>query len=230
MATRQDHLVGITHQHWLQRWDEGKLGWHREQVDAILQKYLKQLTGDKESISILVTLCGKSLDLPWLCEQGHNIVGCELSEIAGKQLFEENGIPYTVTTVDDFKLFSATEKKLKFYAGDFFKVKASLVGTFDVIWDHNAFGAINPNDRSHYIEILTSLLVPHGRILLSNWEYDQSKRNIAPYSLNSSQIKEYFEGSYEVKLLERMDYNDSFFTKKFNFDWGYRPIHLLTLK
>ena len=201
-----------------------------DKVDAILQKYLKQLCGDKENISILVTLCGKSLDLPWLADQGYSVVGCELSELAGQQLFEENNIPFSVATVGEFKVFSATDKKLKFYTGDFFKVNAALVGTFDVIWDHNAFGAVSPNNRSRYIEILSSLLVPGGKILLSNWEYDQSKRNVAPYSLNSDQIKEYFGASFEVELLERMDYNNSFFTKKFNLDWGYRPIHLLTLR
>ena len=230
MATKQDHLIGMTHEQWTQAWDKGTIGWHKDKVDAILQKYLKQLCGDKESISILVTLCGKSLDLPWLADQGHSVVGCELAELAGKQLFEENNIPFSVTAIDDFKVFSATDKKLKFYAGDFFKVSASLVGTFDVIWDHNAFGAVSPSDRSCYIELLSSLLLPGGKILLSNWEYDQSKRNIAPYSLNSEQIKEYFGAQFEVKLLERMDYNDSFFTKKFNFDWAYRPIHLLTLR
>lgn len=231
MATKQDHLIGMSHDWWLDKWEQGMLGWHRDKVDAILQKYLKQLTGERESISILVTLCGKTLDLPWLADQGHDVVGCELSELAGKQLFEENNIPYSVSTVKDFKVFSATNKKLKFYAGDFYKLDASLIGPFDVIWDHNAFGAVSPDDRSRYIEILTSLLVPHrGKILLSNYEYDQSKRNVAPYSLNTLQIKEYFGSSYEVELLERMDYNDSFFTKKFNLDWGYRPIHLLTLR
>ncbi len=231
MATKQDHLVGVSHEQWTQAWDKGTIGWHRDKVDAILQKYLKQLCGDKESISILVTLCGKTLDLPWLADEGHSVVGCELAELAGKQLFEENDIPFSVTTIDDFKVFSATDsKKLKFYAGDFFKVNAALIGTFDVIWDHNAFGAVSPNDRSRYIELLSSLLVPGGKILLSNWEYDQSKRNFAPYSLNSEQIKEYFGTLFEVELLERMDHNDSHFTKKFNLDWGYRPIHLLTLR
>lgn len=225
-----DHLVGLSHDWWHQAWDKGTLGWHRDKVDAILQRYLKQLSGDKEHISILVTLCGKSLDLPWLAGQGHDVVGCELSEIAGKQLFEENSIPYSVMTVKDFKVFSATDdKKLKFYAGDFFNIDALFIGPFDVIWDHNAFGAVNPNDRPRYVEILTSLLVPGGKILLSNWEYDQSKRSIAPYSLNTSQIKEYFGSHFEVQLLERMDYNNSFFTEKFNLDWGFRPIHLLTL-
>ena len=228
--TKQDHLVGTSHDWWHQAWDKGTLGWHRDEVDAILQKYIKQLAGDKEHISVLVTLCGKSLDLPWLAEQGHNVVGCELSEIAGKQLFEENNIPYSVTTEKDFKVFSATDgRKLKFYVGDFYKVETSLVGMFDIIWDHNAFGAVSPDDRSRYVEILTSLLVPYGKILLSNWEYDQSKRNCAPYSLNTAQIKGYFGNSFDVKLLERIDSNNSIFTEKFNLDWAFRPIHLLTL-
>ena len=181
MATKQDHLVGMSHDQWIQAWDKGTIGWHQDKVDSILQKYLKQLCGDKENISILVTLCGKSLDLPWLADQGHSVVGCELSELAGQQLFEENNIPFSVATVGEFKVFSATDKNLKFYTGDFFKVNAALVGTFDVIWDHHAFGAVSPNNRSRYVEILSSLLVPGGKILLSNWEYDQSKRNVAPF-------------------------------------------------
>ena len=231
MATKQDHLIGMRHDQWFQYWDEGTIGWHRDKVDAILQKYLKQLCGSKEeSISILVTLCGKSLDLPWLADQGHSVVGCELIELGGKQLFEENNIPFSVSTIGDFKVFSASDKKLKLFIGDFFKITTSLTGKFDAIWDHNAFGAVNPDDRSRYVEILSSLLVPAGKILLSHYEYDQSKRNIAPYSLNSEQIKGYFGEKFEVELLERIDCNNSIFTRKFNLDWGYRPIHLLTLR
>ena len=231
MVTKRDHLIGVTQAEWTQYWNEGTIGWHRNKVDAFLQKYLKQLCGSKEeSISILVTLCGKSLDLPWLADQGHNVVGCELSELAGKQLFEESNIPFSVLPVGDFKVFSATDKNLKLFIGDFYKITASLTGKFDAIWDHNAFLAINPDDRLRYVEILGSLLVPGGRVLLSTWEYDQSKRNVAPYSLNSEQIKEYFAGMFEVELLERKDYSGTLFTRKFNLDWAYRPIHLLTLR
>ena len=221
--TKQDHLVGLSHDWWRMAWAKGTISWHRDKVDAILQKYLKRLTGDKKHISILVTLCGKSLDLPWLADQGHNVVGCELSEIAGKQLFEENGIPYSVMSVNDFKVFSATDdRKLKFYAGDFCNMDASLIGPVDAIWDHMAFGSVSPNDRPSYVEILASLLVPSGKILLSNWEYDQSKWKVSPYSLNTTQIKEYFGNCFDVKLLERLDYNNSFFTKKLTLDWAYR--------
>ena len=63
----------------------------------LIQKNLHLLTSGRTKISILVTLCGKSLDLLWLCEQGHDVVGVELSEIAVKQLFEENGIPHSIS-------------------------------------------------------------------------------------------------------------------------------------
>ena len=43
-----------------------------------------------------MTLCGKSLDLVWLSQQGHNVVGVEISNLAAEQLFEENGIAYSV--------------------------------------------------------------------------------------------------------------------------------------
>ena len=68
-----------------------------EHFVTILQNHLHLLTSGRAKISILVTLCGKSLDLPWLCEQGHDVVGVELSAVAAKQLFEENNIPYSVS-------------------------------------------------------------------------------------------------------------------------------------
>ncbi len=59
------------------------------------QNHVGLLTQDRPSISILVPLCGKSLDLHWLYQHGHSVVGVELSGLAAKQFFEENGIQYT---------------------------------------------------------------------------------------------------------------------------------------
>ena len=53
------------------------------------------MVGDRAAASILVTLCGKTMDIPWLCGRGCSVTGVELSPIAVQQLFEENDIPYT---------------------------------------------------------------------------------------------------------------------------------------
>ena len=49
-------------------------------------------------LSVLVTMCGKSVDLLWLCNRGHSVTGVELSPIAMSQFFKENSIPHTVTS------------------------------------------------------------------------------------------------------------------------------------
>ena len=55
--------------------------------------------GCNGGLSILVTMCGKSVDLLWLCERGHSVIGIEISPIAVGQLFTDNSIPVTITGV-----------------------------------------------------------------------------------------------------------------------------------
>ncbi len=44
---------------------------------------------------VFVPLCGKSIDMLWLVQQGFAVTGCEISELAVEQFFTENSIPYT---------------------------------------------------------------------------------------------------------------------------------------
>ena len=48
---------------------------------------------------MLVTMCGRSVDLKWLCSRGHSVTGVELSPLAVEQYFKGNSIPHTVTGV-----------------------------------------------------------------------------------------------------------------------------------
>ena len=199
-------LVGATHDFWKDKWEKGTTSWQRDSVDAYLQKYIKLLTGEKPNASILVTLCGKSLDLPWLCDQGYKVTGVEISELAVKQLFEENGIPYSIADKESFKVFSATDhRNLTVYVGDFYAISPDLAGVFDAIWDHNALGAINPEDRTNYTAKLRSLLKADGNILLSAFEYNQAERPTCPFSVPNSLVKKLFQDHFDIELLEKDD-------------------------
>ena len=217
-------------QEWTEKWEKGTTSWHREKVDDRLKKHLNQLTNGRPNISILVTWCGKSLDLAWLCSEGHNVVGIELSEIAAKQFFSENSIPFSITKEREFIVYQATDRKLKFIVGDFYNVTPEVTETFEAIWDHNAFGAVYPTDRKQYISLLITLLKPGGRILLSNWEYGENKRDKAPFSLSAELIKSLFEESFTTELLDKSEEYSEYFIKKFNVDWGYELLHLLSHK
>ena len=74
-------------------WEQGRVKFHKVSVDDRLKRYINDLTGGKADVPVLVTWCGKSLDVPWLCSKGYNTVGVELTEVGVKQLFQENNIP-----------------------------------------------------------------------------------------------------------------------------------------
>lgn len=66
---------------------------------SYVQKHAGLVGIDKSGpLSVLVTLCGKTLDLLWLCEQGHEVTGVELVEVAAKEFFEENNVAYSVSS------------------------------------------------------------------------------------------------------------------------------------
>ena len=60
------------------------------------KKHMDLMLGGGSDLSVLVTMCGKSVDLLWLCSRGHSVTGVELSSIAVRQLFQESSIPHTV--------------------------------------------------------------------------------------------------------------------------------------
>ena len=63
-----------------------------------MQKRIDLLeNGCKSGLSVLVPMCGKTVDLHWLCARGHAVTGVELSPIAVHQIFTDNSIPFEVT-------------------------------------------------------------------------------------------------------------------------------------
>ena len=71
----------MTTEFWLESWKNNKIGFHQQAINSHLLSFWQQLNIALTS-SVFVPLCGKSLDLLWLSEQGHNVIGIEISELA----------------------------------------------------------------------------------------------------------------------------------------------------
>lgn len=54
---------------WHKRWSSNQIGFHLPEVNPYLQRFWPQL-GLAQGSRVLVPLCGKSLDLLWLADQG----------------------------------------------------------------------------------------------------------------------------------------------------------------
>ena len=89
---------------WLEYWENNEINWHSDAVTEELEAHLgllKLKPGDK----VFVPLCGKSIDMTYLLNQGFSVIGVELSEIGIKQFFLENGLDFTITQIDEFDIY-----------------------------------------------------------------------------------------------------------------------------
>ncbi len=59
---------------WLKKWESNEIGFHQETVNEMLKACWPEV-GAPAGGSVLVPLCGKSLDMCWLAGQGHRVVG-----------------------------------------------------------------------------------------------------------------------------------------------------------
>ena len=184
---------------WVTRWREGRIQFHVDKVNPILDRYVDRLLPEGFG-RVLVPLCGKSLDLGWLVEHGHEVVGVELVEKAVEDLFNGIGGSPTISTQDVFQ--SWRSDGLEVLVGDLFELDANVSGKFDAIWDRAAFVALRPSDRDRYAPHLQEFLRPNGRILLSTISYDGSKMEGPPFSVSANEVHRRFGNSLSVEKLE----------------------------
>ena len=184
---------------WVTRWREGRIQFHVDKVNPILDRYVDRLLPEGSG-RVLVPLCGKSLDLGWLVEHGHEVVGVELVEKAVEDLFNGIGGSPTISTQDVFQ--SWRSDGLEVLVGDLFELDANVSGKFDAIWDRAAFVALRPSDRDRYAPHLQEFLRPNGRILLSTISYDGSKMEGPPFSVSANEVHRRFGNSLSVEKLE----------------------------
>ena len=103
--------------YWQERWEREETGFHKNEINPYLHQYWQELDLVQGS-EVFVPLCGKSRDMLWLREQGHSVLGVELSTIAVQAFFKENGlIPHHVTC-GKFDHYEANG--IRILCGDFF--------------------------------------------------------------------------------------------------------------
>jgi len=83
---------------WLERWAKSETGFHQQHTNEYLKKYWSQLAVPQGTI-VFVPLCGKSLDMLWLYQQGHPVLGVELARTAVSEFFKEWGADAQVTSL-----------------------------------------------------------------------------------------------------------------------------------
>jgi thiopurine S-methyltransferase len=187
---------------WHDRWRTGQIGFHQSAVDPHLRRYWPEF-GLASDSRVFVPLCGKSLDLPWLCERGHFVNGVDLSNVALESLCMEHGIPARRRVLRDFDVFEATQ--LHLYRGDFFTLTSELLGPIAAVYDRAALISWTPDVRAAYVEHITELTNPGTQTLLVTMEYPQEQMKGPPFSLGSDEVERLYARHHEIQALSRED-------------------------
>jgi thiopurine S-methyltransferase len=186
--------------HWLNRWQTHNItGFHLSAPNPSLVQYWPTLSLTKGS-RVLVPLCGKTLDLPWLASQGHKVVGAELSELAVDEFFRELGVTPKVSQHGPLQRLETPGVEI--FQGDFFDLTPELLGPIDAIYDRAALVALPPAMRDRYVPHLLALSHAAPQLLLT-YAYDESRMDGPPFCIRAEEVQRRYSGHYKlVQLLE----------------------------
>ncbi|AON56175.1 thiopurine S-methyltransferase [Herbaspirillum seropedicae] len=190
---------------WLERWRDGRTHFHQSRVTPLLQKYWLSLALPAGS-TVLVPLCGKSLDMLWLAEQGHRVLGVELSELAITQFFSEHQLVPLVHESAQGRHYAAGNIEL--ICGDIFALEEATLAACAGAYDRAALIALPPAMRARYVTEVYGRLPAQARSLLITLEYDQQKMDGPPFSVSEEEVLRLYAPHSEAQAIDRRDILD----------------------
>jgi thiopurine S-methyltransferase len=185
---------------WQERWRTAQIGFHQSAVDRHLQAYWPTLELAANS-PVFVPLCGKSLDLLWLREQGHEVCGVELSPVAVEAFCMEHGIPARRRVAGDFEVYEADGIRL--LRGDFFKLTPALLGNVAAVYDRASLISWSPASRASYVEHMTALSHRGTQTLLIAVEYPPAQMSGPPFPVTRDDIDRLYADHHSIELKGR---------------------------
>ena len=193
---------------WQQRWQDGRIGFHKSNVNPQLTEYFSELAVPISG-QVLVPLCGKSVDMVWLAHAGYDVVGVELVETAVQAFFAEQKVIPTITEFTSATVNAILKRyqgqlagqTITLWAADIFAISAIDIGEINAVYDRAALIALPATMRTDYSAQIVKLS-NHAPQLLITLNYDQSKKDGPPFSISQQQLQQYYDTDYKIIELE----------------------------
>lgn len=189
-------------EYWLDRWEQEETGFHQDMVNPYLLKYWRTLPLADGS-KVFVPLCGKSRDMLWLHEQGHTVLGVELSPLAIQAFFKEAGLKPRHLANEKFGQFAADD--IIILHGDFFDLSKNELMNVRAVYDRASMVALPPNMRKRYVHHMLHILPPATQILLVSFDYPASEMSGPPFAVSPDEVKSLYYKKAEIRLLAQID-------------------------
>jgi thiopurine S-methyltransferase len=183
---------------WLDKWQANQIGFHEDLVHPMLSQHWDVIAHDTCG-PVFVPLCGKSNDMTWLRERGHEVVGVELSEIAAQSFFAENHLEVQACESGKFRRYEGDGYTI--LCADIFDITREDLPAFSFVYDRAALIALPPPTRLRYISHLRGLCPVDTQILLVTLSYPENAIYPPPFEVPDQEIQEHFGQWCEVAQL-----------------------------
>ncbi|KMW57910.1 Thiopurine S-methyltransferase [Candidatus Rhodobacter oscarellae] len=187
----------MEHDFWHARWGDDRTGFHEEAPNPLLVAHLSSLAL-APGARVFVPLCGKSVDLIWLRDQGFAVVGAELSPIAVAAMMAALGGAEEVSQHGALQRYNAAG--IEIFEGDIFALDATTLGAVDAVYDRAALVALPPRMRADYASHMVALTKRAPQLLIS-FAYDQAMMDGPPFSVPRSEITDLYGATHKVDPL-----------------------------
>lgn len=182
---------------WQARWDTGQIGFHEGRPNRYLTEFVDTLG---EGRRVLVPLCGKTVDLAYLAERGHQVVGVELVEAAVVGFFAEREL--TPTIEDRGQARRYTSGAIELWVADMLTIEPDALGPVDALYDRAALIALPPALRHAYAERLRALLPAGAPALVVTMTYPQTAMPGPPFAVEDDELDRLFAGLPRTRLAD----------------------------
>jgi len=210
-------------EYWLKRWREGRTGWHRSEVMPLLVQHWSALNVPRGS-RVLVPLCGKSLDMLWLAQQGMRVQGVDVSPVAIESFLAENQLHARTRGEADGTHYEITNAsgEIEIINGDAFALDPDEVAQCNVFYDRAALIAMPAPMRRRLVDELYVQLPAGSAGLLITLAYPGNEMQGPPFSVDDAEVHDLFDKRWQV---DRLEYRDILASQPSFSDQGVSALH-----
>ena len=189
-------------QFWIERWAEGRIGFHRDSVNDALVEHWSSLC-PRGAGRVLVPLCGKSVDLHWLAERNGEVVGVEIAQQAVDEFWHDAQLEPTITKAGSYVTYRYAN--LTIMCGSFFDLNVENAGRFDAFYDRASLVALPPAMRANYRIALERVTTTGARGLVLTFEYDETIVDGPPFSIDGDRLKALLDVHFAIDVVKTED-------------------------
>jgi len=216
---------------WQTSWQDGKSFWHNKTVNPDLQAHIDTLLNGRKNLKILFPLCGKALDMKWLYDDGHTIVGIEYVTQAIEEFFSESNLEYSKEPIEGLgSIYKSCDGRVRIYCCDLFDFKVELEGSVDAIWDRGALVAMNIEDRNKYVASILPLMIGTTRYLVDVCQYDKTQYTGPPHPVEDDEMQNLYGEKCNLHVVNHKDCTEDYKAKGYSVTYMTKTFYMITLK